>query len=293
MRCAASLAAVAALLAACSATAPVAPQRLATEAAIREPLSAASSEFLVEIELAEELAFFGQPPPEASVKNGYGGPLYPGDSAAVFFAAIMTHSMMSQGVQAAEEKKRIEAANAILEPYLPTIGEIPPDYVRDYAIGQAALNQRATIRRFDEAESARGWHTKIHPVFIMSHTQDAISIRADVAIAPTDAMDAPPVYARTVHLHSAPVADHSVWLADSGRALRSAVYDLSRDALMLAIDDFQGKYDTADIEHTTIRYLENGVKTVERGKILEQQCETLVFESLRSELKRVQSLESC
>lgn len=286
---------VACVVAGCGATTSVKPDSAnAVAEVVPEPLSVETSQYLVEMPIGDTVAFYGQPKPKATIKEAGGGPLYPGDNAAVFFAAVMAHSMISQNVQGAEEKARIEEANAILEQYLPMIDELDPEYLQAYAAAQAGLTQNIPLGVYDETAGARGWRTKMNPVFFMSHTEDAIAIRAEVSIYATDVEeDAGPVYERTVHLHSLPVSTKEMWFDEGGETLLGTVYDLTRDALVFAIHDYQGRYDTTDIQQTTIRYLENGVKTVERGKIIDRECGFVIFESLRNELKRVQSLDGC
>lgn len=286
---------VAFVVAGCGATTSVKPDSAnAVVAVVPEPLSVDTSTYLVEMPLGDSVAFYGQPQPKSTAKESRGGPLYPGDSAATFFASVMAHALISKGVQDAEKKARIEAANAILEPYLPLIDEISPEYLQAYATDQAGLTQNLPFSIYDESSDVRGWHTKVNPVFFMSHTEDAIAIRAQVTIYATDAEeDAGPVYERTVHLHSLPVSTKEMWFDEGGETLLGTVYDLTRDALVFAIHDYQGRYDATDIKQTTIRYLENGIKTVERGKIIDRECGFVIFESLRNELKRVQSLDGC
>ncbi|MEM6817679.1 MAG: hypothetical protein AAF578_02715 [Pseudomonadota bacterium] len=268
-------------------------------AEVRAPLSVSESTYFVEMPFKDnKVYFFGQPKPKEVAKAG-GSILYPGDTAAMFFASILAHSMISSSVQGAEEKARIEEANAILEPYQSSLDKVSAAYLHEYAVAQSARSHDAEIAMYSEGMEYEGFRTTMEPVFIMSRSTDSLAIRAEVKIFSSDEAPDDPVYERTVHLHSEPHAetptDGSHWLGDgSGTRLLSTVYSLSRDALVYAIRDYQGEFDTEGTRESTIRYRMNGAKIVERGKFInDETCGFIVFESLRDELKRVQSLDGC
>ncbi|MDO7635036.1 MAG: hypothetical protein MUQ60_03870, partial [Porticoccaceae bacterium] len=69
--------------------------------------------------------------------------------------------------------------------------------------------------------------------------------------------------------------------------------DLVSAAIELGINQFAGLLPPKEEASSTLRYLENGEKKIERGHLISESCSALIFESLRGELKWIPKNGPC
>ena len=134
-----------------------------------------------------------------------------------------------------------------------------------------------------------GWNVVIDPVFIMSRSQDSITAKvimdiSDMRDMPTTQIKAPG-YRRTIYLQSLPTYGKDEWLQSDGEKFKATLQSLIGSSIDLGISDFSGLLPEKEPSATTVRYLDNGQKKVERGYLITQNCNHLTFESLRGEIK--------
>lgn len=224
--------------------------------------------------------------------------MYPGNNAGGFLAAIAVHAAVNSSVKNAQEQNRIDRANQILESYQGLISEVSNEDLHEYVLsGHAGLDMRSTPEDTVSLYE-NGWLVTSEPMYTLSSSEDAIYIKNKVIIQDyfmldNESKDAS-VYEKNItitSLNSARAYDHSVWLADNGEYFEKSLKHLYAQSIWLAVSDFQGNLPATSSRTSTIRYLENGEKKVERGKLINESCDQMLFETLRGELKVVQRIE--
>lgn len=260
-----------------------------------QPVSRDSGTYFLKLAGEGPAVFYGQPKPDTVAGSTGSGMMYPGNNAATFLAAIMTHAVIAKSIDEKKKNDAIKTANAVLEPYQPMIDSLSTLSLQEYFVFQADHDVEPQYAFADSAAmlDSDGWYTTVNPVYVLSYSEDAISVRAEVNVyerhGGEDVADLSPMYTRTLHLQSALLPEQSMLLDSEGDLFKQTVHGLMRDLVALAIDDFAGVLPQPVDSIETIRYLDNRAKTVERGRIIDSDCQFILFESLRDEIKRMQT----
>ncbi len=94
---------------------------------------------------------------------------------------------------------------------------------------------------------------------------------------------------KVVTISPLPLPDPALWQQDNGLRFKRTVDILLAESIKIATDDFLASSSTQN-KLKTIKYLENGKKKVERGRLLDKSCGFIVFETLRKDIKVVPEL---
>jgi hypothetical protein len=81
------------------------------------------------------------------------------------------------------------------------------------------------------------------------------------------------------------------WLRDNAKVFRESVRALYLESFQLGVSRQFGSAESAQTKQVTIKYLEDGVKKIERGYVISQSCKRTLFESLAGEIKSVPNLD--
>jgi hypothetical protein len=287
------------LLAACASQEQAVIKPKPDETDALTPLDMAGGSYYVDLPRRSRLTFYGQV--KSNEVNSAGASLlYPGGDAASFFVSIAMHAAIQKSVTDAKAQAQIDAANSILGPYQSLIEQSSlKDLIGDsegfQGLGKNPDSRGFSLGLINNPGDVNGWHTVVDPVFIMSRSQDSITIKSQISIldgridpSPED-LDSS--YSRTLFVQSLPVYEPEKWLREDGRYFEHTVIDLLRSSVDLAVKDFAGLLPAKQESTSTIRYVDNGGKKIERGYLIEQSCTHLTFESLRGEIKSMPRFE--
>ena len=254
------------------------------------PLAKVNGTYIVNPLGDQDISFYGQRMASEVSSNG-AGMMYPGGDAASFFVAIAMHAAIQGSVTSAAEQARIEEANIVLEPFKDTLDSLYlSDLMPDSLLSNLSSETNNDLLKLTEGSSlVDGWNVVIDPVFIMSRSQDSITAKvimdiSDMRDMPTTQIKAPG-YRRTIYLQSLPTYGKDEWLQSDGEKFKATLQSLIGSSIDLGISDFSGLLPEKEPSATTVRYLDNGQKKVERGYLITQNCNHLTFESLRGEIK--------
>jgi len=260
------------------------------------PLDVIDGQYWVDLPGQDGLTFYGQQLSSEVSSNG-AGVMYPGGDMASFLVSIALHAAIQTSVTEAKEQTQRDAANLILEPYRELINQtsladlmLSSEETVDTDNGQAY-----TVGLASQPLAADGWHTVVDPVFIMSRSSDSITIKSKVSILDgrieLTEEDLESDFSQTIFFQSLPIYESEKWLRDDGEYFRMVTSDLLRSSVDLAIQHFAGLSPPQASISSTIRYLNNGEKKVERGYLIGQTCTHIIFESLRGDIKSVPRLD--
>jgi hypothetical protein len=254
----------------------------------------------------DSVIFVGKKSPNPNTSPA-GGMLYPGDTAGVFLVSILTHAAISGSVQSAKERKEQELANEVLAPFQPFIPEINSQFLWDEEKVKATDGVIGPLS-FDKVDNSGSSHWSLlsQPVFALTQSKSSLIIYNSLTLK-TNNRDkknkTKPAKNKktndksniTVVVVSDPITNENkseYWLNNSGSAFKSESKSLFTESMSLALKYFLGGDSlSANANEASIRYLEDGLKRLERGVILSQNCKRTVFKSLSNEIKSVPNLD--
>ena len=251
--------------------------------------------FFIEVPLKKEVRFVGR----ANFDELHGvqaNVLYPGNDIGTFLAGIAVHAITSGEVQKNRKKNIVNKANEILIPYSATINNLNYENLLDRALIELNVdsNPFTTYAAQDITENDN-WLVALSPTYIMHGDEKIISIESKVSIGLTgdidDLLAGERTYEKNIVVSSNPLDDPKVWLEDESKLFQDITSSLLAQLVQLAIKDFVGALPANDNKVETIRYLENGSKKIERGRLIEESCQFVLFETLRKGIKLVPKIK--
>lgn len=237
-----------------------------------------------------------------------GNMMYPGDTAGVFLVSILTHAAISSAAEKARLKKEQEEANKILEPYSRYISAIDTNFLWDE--DQLALNGQLEKYSFlfsEQQSDESRWQLDVVPVFAMTQSQQSFLLYNKMTFFDRSFLNpknkkrpkklkkgAPNPNEKIVVIVSDPLPEVDAadfWLKEDAAQFNATVKAMYMEAFELGVSRQFGELNAAQSKQITVRYLEDGVKKIERGYVISQTCERTIFESLTGELKSVPNLD--
>jgi len=212
--------------------------------------------------------------------------LYPGDSAAVFFAAIITHAYTADAIKSGAMSQVQEKANMVLIPYKSHLQKFENDELISCVINNVNNKYDFQITKFQNKTTSTGWLLKSEPVFYMTQDQRELILKHVMYVY---RMSAPEV---VVHKNIIEVASART---DESSPLNYWVYknnlpaissELYAKSIKLFIDDMVSSNGAhLNNPQKTFRYTQGGVKMFERGTLIKDECGQTTMRTLRGWIK--------
>jgi hypothetical protein len=243
-------------------------RRLALAAAACLAASAAGAAPALELRAPEALAWRGVPAAPADGTTAQF--LYPAPSLLGGLVAVLTHGAIVSGGRAAEEKKRQEEADKVLESFQPALSEWSAN-----ALAEAAL------AHLGGAGGGRGWVVESKPAF--SLYPDRTRLFVDTTVRVLDPAQATPPLELTVRVLSA-ARSEPFPADDQAAALKDASVRLYAHALAVALHAAANPRLAApsdEIPFRTHRFADGEREGMERAQLVGRGCGRLVLRNLR------------
>jgi hypothetical protein len=234
--------------------------------------------------------------------QGAGGMMYPADTAGVFLVSILAHAAVSGSVEKSRLNKEQEEANKVLEPFSQHIAVVDTDYLSNelrLKISSSPLEKFTFLHGDNQSENSK-WQIKVTPVFLMTQSKSSFLLYNKMTFVDRELLyskkkkaqkklkkGALNPYEKLVVIVSDPVLEEDAtnyWFRESAKSLYL-------ESFQLGVGRQFGSLESAQTKQVTIKYLEDGVKKIERGYVISQTCKRTLFESLAGEIKSVPNLE--
>ena len=215
--------------------------------------------------------------------------LYPAPGGiAGFLVSVITHSVIVDSAKKNQKNQLQLDADKVLLPYREILNTYTHKQLMQLGLekGGAASGKRL-IEHADKVETE--WYIESTPIFSLTQDQNAIILENAISIfaanAPTE-----PAYQNTVRVVSTAQQRETpatYWMANHGEKLKDESASLFAESLSLVFNDLAIGASKEGNPHKTIRYLEGDNEKIERGQIMREQCNRVVFKSLRGWLMSV------
>lgn len=235
------------------------------------------------------------------------------------FAAVATHGAISSGLRDRQKSQLQLEADAVLQPFLPTLGRFTTGELS--TAGSLHLAAKVAEIAAPAEPAGESWTVDTAPVFSMTQDRRALVLDNTVRIFSPGAPK--PMFAKTVRVIATPLTAQAAaivaaaerppasqvasaepgdvvpiaapshhWLLAEGRHLRDDSIALFVESLDIAVAASRAAANEAAPQRT-IRYLQGGVTRVERGQVLAEHCGRMLFRTLRDGLMSVPTAAVC
>ena len=237
--------------------------------------------------------------------------MYPGDNALVFFTAVLAHAAIESGVQNSRSNKVQNEANQVLVDYQPLITKF--NVVENILVDKLDLMGTKDISDIyisnDEASKASAkWIMNVSPVFFLTQNHGSLILYNHIVLDENKATDSTKKNnkktvskkakekrnEKIVVVISDPIKEDdykNYWLKSEGLNFLTVLKKMYDESIELIVAHKIKQKNEVGGEQTTIRYIEDGVKKIERGYVYASSCQRTLFESLEGEIKSVPNLD--
>ncbi len=220
------------------------------------------------------------------VEGGQYNMLYPGDTAAVFFAAVITHSVVAESVKNTQKQKLQDLADEIILPYQSSISRIKTQDLANRTVQQ--LRQTRAICIQTNSMENSDLIVESRPVFLMAKNEKNILLK-NIIIAYSSDKPSQVVYRNMIEVLSLPFSARnaqSYWLEGNGAKLARASEEMYAESIALVIADIKNTLADSSKEKT-FHYFQDGQKMYERGRLVSENNDRIAIRTLRGWLKSI------
>jgi hypothetical protein len=223
---------------------------------------------------------------EAGVKSG--NMMYPAPNAIVGLVAIFAHGAIVGGMKASQRAEIQKTADQVLVPFRPVLDSYTNRELMRR--GLEKVRPGGGVRLLEPgASSGDEWWVESVPVFSMTQDRAAIVVDNVIGIHSPAKSDAP-AYQNVVRVVSrAPDgnADRTgYWLDRQGENLREESARVFAMSLEIALEQTTTGTPSTRLSKT-FRYSEGRQQKMERGELLQVECERIVIKNLRGWLMSI------
>lgn len=236
--------------------------------------------------------------------NQAGQMLYPGINAGTFLVSVLAHGAISKSMDESKKSKFIEESNAIIDDYKPVLneftqGELKSDFFSiedDYLKGGLDILPKLDPGKLPKA------YVSASPEFLISLSRRTIMLSNLITV-----YSVPPekrsghernkekeiIYQNTIVTINQEIdgEPEDYWLENDGLNLKNASVDLFGNSLKLFMLDFEKDTGQVNDIQESIKYYVDGKLKVERGYVVDRNCDRIIFRTLRGWMKSVPSTE--
>ena len=254
----------------------------------------ASGDYYLVFSNDEKLVFQGGVAQKASSQSGANQINAPPDALVAGIAVAIHAGRLKKRRKLALAAERAES-DKVLQPYLHNINALTMSDLNDGQLYQlfSSLDAPFGVNKMIDTVDANVWKAEIFPRFVISSQEDTVSIFSSVRISESMASlkekghastkDKPLEYQKRVVIQSYPSDNLRQQLSDRA-AFKRFLQQLLAKSVYTVLDDFTGAFSEKN-KVSTLRYISNGKKRVERGYKIRESCGYVLFESLQGDLK--------
>ncbi len=207
------------------------------------------------------------------------------------FAGILAHAAFEGVRQESRASDEYKKSNSSLAKHRKDIKAISNKFILNKALGNYSKFNLTTNKLEADIDS---WRIKIAPDFVISNNKNEISIIARISLSKND-KEQNNLHSKTIFVQSnQPIHSIDKLFINNALHLKKTLSVLVFSAVDLFIKDSIGVL-AREEKLKTIKYTIDSKKIVERGKIIFKNCDSIIFESLRKEIKLVvtKNINSC
>jgi hypothetical protein len=216
------------------------------------------------------------------------GMLYPAAGLAGFFAAVITHGIISESTKSHQKTKAEEAADKVLLPYQSILNDFHQKQLMQSGLEQVNANDKKRMLEFG-GKSGADWFIECAPVFSMTQDQKAIILENRIAIF-TKKSSTVPAYQNTLKVISQAKSEDDLvnfWKANEGEKLKEESVKLFGHSLNMILGEIAIDSESGNNPFKTFRYVEGSHEKMERGQFVSENCNRIVIKTLRGELMSI------
>jgi hypothetical protein len=215
---------------------------------------------------------------------GTGGMMY-GPGLIGAFVTLTVQGVATSAARNMQKSKLQEDADKVLLKYADALEKFEYSQLMEQSAAEMVPNMRFSK---DGTRFVNEWMLDVVPSFKMTQDESAIAVESLVSFySPTNISKEKPDYTSIVKVWSTPelgTITSAFWSENNAERLKAMSAKLTRQSIQIALNDWLEKDKNLKPNHTTVRYLQGKLQSIERAQVLDTQCDRFIFRTLRNVL---------
>lgn len=220
--------------------------------------------------------------------TGEGSMLYPAPNAAGFFAALVTHGLLTKSAKEKQKNTIQETANQVLSEY-----QLILNNFKYKELMERALIKLAPPSNFESIENITATNNKVviqnAPSFLITQDEKAIIIN-NLFLVTFPGKSPSVTHKNTIRVISNSIntpESATFWTDNDGEKLKDLSAQLFAESISITLNDIFAKKSEESIPYKTVRYKEGSSEKIERAKVIKTSCDRMLIKNLRGILMSV------
>ncbi len=222
--------------------------------------------------------------------------LYPAVTPVDFFASVIAHAAVVDSMKNNYKNSMQSAADKVIEPYRKYSDSLKNKYLIEQ-VKEIALSRGFSLDKYENSLSDEDFILDITPIFLLNTKEDTLILRNQFLVYKKKYQHKkgnkkPLLFQNQIEVLSNikdQVINQQYWLNNEGENLKSEMNHLFSESLELIAARISDGAESDELTYKNYRYHDGDGIVFERAVLLSENCEKIVFKTLRGWLKSVPS----
>lgn len=214
--------------------------------------------------------------------------LYPAPDAVSFFVAVIAHGLLVESSKkSAEDELQVEADKVLLA-YQDIMRGYTHKELMQQGLDKMVAEGRKELLEFNEKPRS-DLLIESTPTFYFTQDQSTFVLDNAIVVYKLDTPELA-IYQNTIRVVSdakVGIETPNYWISNQGEQLKETNSRLFAESLDIALNAVGNVFGENGNTYKTIHYFEGGSEKMERGQILSEHCNRVIFKTLRGWLMSV------
>ena len=246
------------------------------------------------VKVPEGIATFIGKAPDYRGKTQSSAMLYPAVTPVDFFASVIAHAAVSESVRNSDKNSLQSIADKVIEPYRAYSDSLKNKTLVNQ-LKEIALSRGFTLSKYENSQHGDDLILDITPIYLLNKTEETLILRNQFLVYKKKYQNKKEKKKRLLFQNQIEVfSDVTIpgiaqehWLKNDGENLKNEMNKLFSESLNLIAERISSTAKDANVKYKNYRYNDGDGVVFERAITLSENCEKVIFKTLRGWLKSI------
>lgn len=246
------------------------------------------------VKVPEGIATFIGKAPDYRGKTQSSAMLYPAITPVDFFASVLAHAAVSESVRNSHKNSLQSTADRVIEPYRAYSDSLKNKNLVNQ-LKEIALSRGFTLNKYENSQHDDDLILDITPIYLLNKTEETLILRNQFLVYKKKYQSKKGKQKRLLFQNQIEVLSGATiqgsaqeyWLNNDGENLKNEMNQLFSESLNLIAERISSTAKDTNVKYKNYRYNDGDSIVFERAIALSENCEKVIFKTLRGWLKSI------